>query len=90
MKLIVWMRGSFTQVMIPVVYATHYWRQALHCARSAAGVTDEEERDLLFEMSEAWTDLAAVEAGVTEQAASQAAWERVLRAADQSLLLDLT
>ena len=88
MKLIVWMRGSFTQVMIPVVYATHYWRQALHCARSAAGATDEEER--LFEMSEAWMDRAAVEADVTEQAALEAAWERVLRAADQSLLLDLT
>ena len=45
----------------------------------------------VVEMSEAWTDLAAVEADVTKQAASK--WKRlgrVLPAADQSLLLDLT
>jgi hypothetical protein len=49
----------------------HYWRQALDCARRAAEATDEEERGLLFEMSEAWTNLAVVEADVTKQAAAE-------------------
>jgi hypothetical protein len=59
-----------------------------NCARSAAGATDEEERDLLFEMLEAWTDLVAVEAEVTKQAAlERKRLGSVLPAADQSLLL---
>jgi hypothetical protein len=49
----------------------HYWRQALDCARRATEATDEEERGLLFEMSEAWTNLATVEADVTTQAAAE-------------------
>ena len=50
----------------------HYWRQALDCARRATEATDEEERGLLFSnMSEAWTNLATVEADVTKQAAAE-------------------
>ena len=48
-----------------------YWRRALDCARRATEATDEEERALLFEMSEAWTNLAVVEADVTKQAAAE-------------------
>jgi hypothetical protein len=51
--------------------AVHYRRQALDCARRAAETTDEEERNLLFEMSEAWTNLAFVEADVRKQAAAE-------------------
>ena len=47
---------------------THYWRQALDCARRATETQDLEERDLLFKMSTAWRHLAAVEADVTKQA----------------------
>ena len=39
----------------------HYWRRALDCARKVTEATDEEEKALLFEMSEAWTNLAVVE-----------------------------
>ena len=47
----------------------HYWRQALDCARRATEATDGEERGLLFEMSETWTNLAIVKADVKKQAA---------------------
>jgi hypothetical protein len=47
--------------------AIHYWRQALACVRKAVDTKDEEERNLLFEMSAAWTNVAAVAADVTKQ-----------------------
>ena len=59
------------QGMSPMADAIHHWRQVLDCARRATKATDEEERDLLFEMLEAWTNLAVVEADVTKQAASE-------------------
>lgn len=58
------------QGMSPMADAIH-WRQVLDCARRATKATDEEERDLLFEILEAWTKLAVVEADVTKQAASE-------------------
>jgi hypothetical protein len=51
--------------------AVHRRQRALDCARRAAESTNEEERSLLFEMSEAWTKLAFVEADVTKQAAAE-------------------
>jgi hypothetical protein len=51
--------------------AFHYWRQALDCARRATESTDQEERALLFQMSEAWKKLAVVEADVAKQAAAE-------------------
>jgi hypothetical protein len=51
--------------------AVHYWRQALDCARRATETADEDERKLLFEMSEAWTNLAVVEADVSKQAEAE-------------------
>jgi hypothetical protein len=50
---------------------TYFWRQALDCARRANEATDEEERSLLFEMSQAWKNLAVAEADVTKQAAAE-------------------
>jgi hypothetical protein len=50
--------------------AVHYRRQAIDCARKATETTDQEECNLLFEMSEAWTKIASVEADVKRQAAA--------------------
>jgi hypothetical protein len=49
--------------MAEVVY---YWRQALDCARRATESSEQEERCLLLEMSEAWKKLAFVEADVAK------------------------
>jgi hypothetical protein len=51
--------------------AIHYRRQAIDCARRASETNDQEERNLLFEMSEAWTKIASVEADVKRQAAAE-------------------
>jgi hypothetical protein len=64
--------GSFeNQWMNRMAGVTYFWRQALDCARRANEATDEEERCLLFEMSQAWKNLAVAEADVTKQAAAE-------------------
>jgi hypothetical protein len=45
-----------------------YRLRALDCARRAREATDREEQQLLFQMAEAWSKLAAVEADVSRQA----------------------
>ena len=44
---------------------------SLDCARRATEATNEKDRELLFQMSEAWTNLAAVEADVSKQAEAE-------------------